>query len=227
MQEHFSKETEELKSNLIKMASMVDDQVELAITALDSGNAEMCKGIKAKDREIDAYDNLIQTQCENVLALFQPVATDLRFVMSVIMINNQLERCGDIAVNIAQRVKKTHMHHDVIVESQIIDMAKQARIMVKDAIDSFVNLDTDKAKKVLEDDNIVDKLNKTTFKFFIAKMQRDPDLIESCAHLIVMARHIERLADHATNIAEDVIFHVDAQIIAHKKKLERNSDLSE
>ncbi|MFH1198361.1 MAG: phosphate signaling complex protein PhoU [bacterium] len=227
MQEHFNKETDSLKSNLIRMASMVDEQVERAITALETGNVEMCKGIKARDLEIDAYDNLIQTQCENVLALFQPVATDLRFVMSVIMINNQLERCGDIAVNIAQRVKKTHVHHDVIVESQLIDMAKQARVMVKDAIDSFVNLDTEKANKVLTDDSIVDKLNKTTFKFFIAKMQSDPSLIESCAHLIVMARHIERLADHATNIAEDVIFHVDAKIIAHKKKLDRHVEAGE
>lgn len=219
MKEHFTKEIENLRTNLIKMASLVDDQVENAINSLETGNRELCRGIKAKDLEIDAYDNLIMTQCENYLALFQPVATDLRFVMSVLMINNQLERCGDIAVNIAQRVKKTIDYHDLILESQIVTMGKKAREMVKNAIDSVMNRDINMAGNVLEDDKIVDKLNKDIFKFLIAKMQSDPSVIEPCSHLIVLARHIERLADHATNIAEDLIFYVNAKIITHGKKL--------
>ncbi len=221
MQDHFSKEVEGLKINLIKMASLVDEQVEKATKALETGNIELCKGIKAKDDEIDAYDNLIQTECENIFALFQPVATDLRFVMSALMINNQLERCGDIAVNIAQRVKKTAGHHDLIVESQILEMSRQAREMVKCAIDSFVHINTELADKVLTSDESVDKLNKSIFKFLIAKMQSDPSVIETCAHLIVLTRQIERLADHATNIAEDLVFYVNAKIITHKKKLEK------
>ncbi|MCX6151099.1 MAG: phosphate signaling complex protein PhoU [Ignavibacteriales bacterium] len=219
MQEHFIKEVEGLKTNLIKMASLVDEQVERAINALETGDIELCRGIKARDLEIDAYDNLVLTQCENILALFQPVATDLRFIMSALLINNQLERCGDIAVNIAQRVKKTGEHHQLIIESQILDMGKHAKEMVKDAIDSFVNLNIGQAEKVLSREEIVDKLNKSIFKFLIAKMQAEPTLIEPGAHLIVLTRHIERLADHATNIAEDLIFHVNAEIIAHRKKL--------
>lgn len=221
MQEHFSKEVENLKTNLIKMASIVDEQVERAITALETGNIDLCKGIKSKDLEIDAYDNLIQTECENILALFQPVASDLRFIISSLMINNQLERCGDIAVNIAQRVKKTADHHSIIVESQILEMGKNAREMVKNAIDSFVHTDTVLAQKVLESDEIVDNLNKSAFKTLIAKMQADSTVIEACGHLIVLTRQIERLADHATNIAEDLVFYVNAEIITHKKKLER------
>lgn len=219
MKEHFTKEIENLRTNLIKMASLVDDQVEIAINALENGNKELCKGIKAKDNEIDAYDNLIMTQCENYLALFQPVATDLRFVMSALMINNQLERCGDIAVNIAQRVKKTADFHELNVESQIVVMGKKAREMVKKAIDAVMNRDIELANAVLADDKIVDKLNKDIFKFLIAKMQSDPAVIEPCSHLIVLARHIERLADHATNIAEDLVFYVNAKIITHGKKL--------
>ena len=221
MQEHFTKEVESLKTNLIKMASLVDGQVERAYNALETGNTELCKGIKAKDLEIDAYDNLILTQCENILALFQPVATDLRFIMSALLINNQLERCGDIAVNIAQRVKKTGEYHVLIIESQILEMGKYSREMVKGAIDSFVNTSTDQAEKVLQTEETVDKLNKSIFKFLITKMEAEPKLIEPGAHLIVLTRHIERLADHATNIAENLIFYVNAEIIAHRKKLER------
>jgi phosphate transport system protein len=224
MQEHFTREVEDLKTNLTKMASLVDEQVDRAFTAMETGDIELCRGIKARDLEIDAYDNLIQTQCENVLALFQPVATDLRFIISALMINNQLERCGDIAVNISQRVKKTSERHNLIVESHILEMGKHAREMVKDAIDSFIHQNTEIASKVLNRDEVVDKLNKEIFKNLIAKMQSDNTSIEACAHLIVLTRHIERLADHATNIAEDVVFYIDAEIIAHKKKLSKHPE---
>ena len=219
MQEHFTREVEGLKTNLIKMASLVDEQVDRAYKALETGDIELCRGIKAKDMEIDAYDNLILTQCENILALFQPVASDLRFIMSALLINNQLERCGDIAVNIAQRVKKTADFHSLIIESQILDMGKRASDMVRFAIDSFINQNIEQAEKVLQDEEAVDKLNKSIFKFLVSKMQSNPEVIEPCAHLVVLSRHIERLADHATNIAEDLIFYINAEIIAHKKKL--------
>ncbi|TSA29466.1 MAG: phosphate transport system regulatory protein PhoU [Ignavibacteriales bacterium] len=222
MQEHFSEEIENLKTSLIKMASIVDEQVDKVITALESGNIELCKGVKSKDLEVDAYDNLIQTQCENILALFQPVASDLRLVMSAIMINNNLERCGDIAVNISQRVKKAGNERSLISESQIVDMARTAQEMLKNSIDSFIKNDTELASKVIASDEKVDKLNKQVFNFLVAKMQTHNELIEACTHLIVMSRNIERLADHATNIAENLVFYVDAQIIAHRKKLERS-----
>ena len=224
MKEHFQGEIEELKSNLIRMASVVDDQVDKVITALETGNIELCKGVKARDLEVDAYDNLIQTQCENIIALFQPVAIDLRLVMSAIMINNNLERCGDIAVNISQRVKKAGNERALIVESQIIDMARISQTMLKNAIDSFIRNDTELASQVIGNDEIVDKLNKKLFNFLVAKMQSNPELIERCTHLVVMTRHIERMADHATNIAENLVFYVESKIIAHRKKLEKHED---
>lgn len=223
MQEHFSQEIENLKTNLIKMASVVDEMVEKAIKALETGDVELCKGIKAKDLEVDAYDNLIQTQCENTLALFTPFASDLRFVMSVLMINNQLERCGDIAVNIAQRVKKTAGFNALIQESQILEEAKRAREMLKKAIDSFIHNNSELANEVLASDEAVDKLNKQNFKFFVSKMQNDSSIIEAGAHLIILTRQIERLADHATNIAENLVFYVEAKLVTHYKKLNRPS----
>ena len=168
MQEHFSQEIESLKTSLIKMASIVDEQVDKVITALASGNIELCKGVKSKDMEVDAYDNLIQTQCENILALFQPVASDLRLIMSAIMINNNLERCGDIAVNISQRVKKAGNERSLILESQIIEMARTAQEMLKNSIDSFIKNDTELASKVISNDEIVDNLNKQILSMFFS-----------------------------------------------------------
>jgi phosphate transport system protein len=219
MQEHFNEEIENLKTSLIKMATLVDDQVERVFTALETGNITLCKGIKAKDLEIDIYDNLIQTQCENILALFQPVAIDLRFVLSALMTNNQLERCGDIAVNIAQRVKKTTDMQSLIKESQILDMGQQAKEMLKNAIDALILNDLDIAQKVLESDEIVDNFNKQIFLFLVERMKTDIALIEPCSHLIVLIRNIERLADHATNIAENLVFYLEAKNIKHQIKL--------
>ncbi|MCK9426544.1 MAG: phosphate signaling complex protein PhoU [Ignavibacteriaceae bacterium] len=219
MQEHFNEEIENLKTSLIKMATLVDDQVERVFTALETGDITLCKGIKAKDLEIDIYDNLIQTQCENILALFQPVAIDLRFVLSALMTNNQLERCGDIAVNIAQRVKKTTDMQSLIKESQILDMGQQAKEMLKNAIDALILNDLDIAQKVLESDEIVDNFNKQIFLFLVERMKTDIALIEPCSHLIVLIRNIERLADHATNIAENLVFYLEAKNIKHQIKL--------
>jgi len=224
MQEHFTQEIENLKTNLTKMASIVDDMVERSINAIETGNVELCKGIKAKDLEVDAYDNLIRTQCENILALFQPFASDLRFLISSLMINNQLERCGDIAVNISQRIKKTYEYKSLIDESNITEMAKKAKEMLKKSIDAFVLKDINLANEVLISDEEVDNLNKKAFKFLVETMQKNPSLIEPSSHLLILSRHIERLADHATNIAENIVFYVDAKLITHYKKLGKIND---
>jgi phosphate transport system protein len=221
MQDHFTQEVDSLKTSLIKMASLVDEQVEQAIKALETGDINLCKGIKAKDLEVDAYDNLIQTQCENILALFHPIATDLRFIISSMMVNNQLERCGDIAVNISKRVKRTSEYNALIKESGILEMALKAKTMLKSVIDSFIQINTEIANSVLFADEAVDEMNRNIFQFLIDKMQAEPALIEPCSHLIVLARHIERLADHSTNIAENVIFYTDSRIVSHIKKFQR------
>jgi|ERR1035437_344774 phosphate transport system protein len=217
MQIHFNEEIENLKASLLKMAGLVDEQVERVFTALETSDVQLCKGIKSKDLEIDNYDNLIQTQCENILALFQPVAVDLRFILSALMINNQLERCGDIAVNISQRVKKTGNMENLIKESQILDMGHKAKEMLKNSIDAFILNDVEIAIKVLESDEIVDNFNKQIFSFLVERMKTDNALIEPCSHLIVLIRNIERLADHATNIAENIVYYLEAKNIKHKR----------
>jgi phosphate transport system protein len=220
MQKHFSQELETLKNNIHQMADLVGHQLDLAMTALKTGDLEICRSVKDRDREVDAYEVLIQAQCENLFALFQPVAVDLRFIMTAMMISYQLERCGDIAVNITNRVKKTVDYKSLIEECQIMEMSAQAQTMAQEAIASFLHNNVERAKKVLEMDEVVDRYNKQIFQFLVERMQSQPESVEPGAHLIVLSRQIERLADHATNIAEDVVFLVDAQIIAHMKKLQ-------
>jgi phosphate transport system protein len=224
MVKYFINELDSLKTSIIKMARMVDEQVTLAFDALEAGKPDILGIINATEREIDAYDNLIQTQTENILALFQPVAMDLRFIMTAIMVNNQLERCGDIAVNIAQRVRKTIDFKDLIVESQILEMGNIAKNMLTEAIDSYIKRDSVLARSIIKRDDVVDDLNKQVFKFLVQKMGSTPELAKPGAHLLILSRHIERLADHATNIAEDVIFMVDARLVSHAKKLGLTED---
>jgi phosphate transport system protein len=230
MERHFEKEFEELKTTINKMASIVDEQVENSFKDMEDPEARLYKSVKQRDREVDAYDNLIMAQCENLLALYQPVATDLRFILTAIKIDSQLERCGDIAVNVVQRVKKTDNFRDLIMETDLPEMAKTARIMVKDAITAFINRDIQLANTIWVKDDIVDDLNKKVFNQLVEKIKTNPNLAEACAHLIVLTRQIERLADHATNISEDVIFLMENEIVTHKKKLQdfnlRNENMS-
>lgn len=227
MKSNLNTEIENLKTNIIKMASLVDEQVEKVIYSLETGETEHCRGVKARDLEVDAYDNLIQAQCENMFTLYQPVDANLRFILSSLIINNQLERCGDIAVNIAERVKKTSGNHLLIQEAQIIEMSQNARKMLKQSIDSFIYQDTDLATMVIQSDDQVDQLNRQAFKFLVKKMQTDPAAIEPCAHLIILTRNLERLADHATNIAENLVFFVDAKIITHRNRLNKPPKIEE
>jgi phosphate transport system protein len=221
MQKYFETELGNLKTNVIKVASIVDEMVEQSFIALETSDLELCKKIVARDREVDAYDNLINTQCEIILALFQPFAVDLRYLISAMMINHQLERCGDIAVNIAQRTKHLTNQQKLIRESEILIMGKQARLMVKNSIDSFINKDIELASTIGKQDDSVDAYNKSIFRFAIEKMKFEPTLIEPSAHLLILSRQIERLADHATNIAEDVIFMINAEFVTHKFKLNK------
>jgi phosphate transport system protein len=224
MQRHFINELNSLKDHIIKMATMVDDQISTAFQSLETNNEELREVIRATEREIDAYDNLIQTLTENLLALFQPVATDLRFIKTAIMVTNQLERCGDIAVNISQRVKKTINYGNLIEESEILVMGKIANSMLKESMYAFIHGDSQLAKTIIKKDDFVDEMNKKIFDFLTDKMAESIEFIKPGAHLLILSRHIERLADHATNIAEDVIFMVDARLVAHAKRLGLTDD---
>jgi phosphate transport system protein len=211
----FEEELEKLKKNISGMANLVDSQIEYANKALHDLDPGLCKVVKSRDSEIDAYDNLIQAESENLLALFQPVALDLRYVIATMMINSQLERCGDIAVNIVQRVKKVLDYPALMKELPISDMCDAACNMAHDAINAYLTKDVKLAESILPQDDVVDDYNKQLFHELTEKMKNDPSLIEPCSQLIVLTRHLERLGDHATNIAEEIIFWVNSEIVSH------------
>ena len=215
MPRHFEIELDQLRTNIIKMGSLVDEQIDLATMALLESNVERARLVIERDRKVDEFDILIDSQCERNFALTQPVATDLRLIMAALKINHELERMGDIAVNIAERAISLQYHLELLRKSRVIEMSSIAREMVKHAIDSFVNNDPALAREILPKDDLVDNLNKNIFQFLVAEMKSNPEIIEPAAHIIVLSRHLERLADHATNISEDVVYLVDAKIVKH------------
>jgi phosphate transport system protein len=215
MERHFERELDELKTSLVRMGSLVDAQLGSACRALFEGDVPRAREVMTRDREVDAFDTLIDRQCMDIFATNQPVAADLRLLMSSLAINSQLERIGDIAVNIAERVEPLAEYRGFLLSTRLSEMANIARIMVRDSLDSLIRGDASLASRVLVSDDVVDRLDGGLFHSLVAEMKEHHDLVEPAAHILILSRHLERLADHATNIAEDVIFYVDAKLVKH------------
>jgi phosphate transport system protein len=215
MERHFEREIDQLKLRLTRMAEIVEDQVRRATQALLNGDVYDAQQVIRRDHEVDDFDSEIDRECQRIFALTQPVAMDLRLLMASLGINSQLERIGDIAVNIGERVKPLQDHRDFLKGTHIPEMAEIALIMLQESIAAFFKGDPEIAQRVLASDDIVDDLNRKAFRQVVARMKDDNLLVEPGAHLLILSRHIERLADHATNIAEDCIFVVQARMVKH------------
>jgi phosphate transport system protein len=207
---------EKLKTRVIKMCSLVDEQVQSAIRAVEEENLVLAKEVIEKDSKVDKFDNKIHKICQKIFALTQPVAMDLRLIMSSMTINNNLERIGDIAANIAEYIIMIGKKPDYYHQTKLEEMFKVVKQMLKDAIDSYIQGNEALAKNVIETDNLLDRLNAENHKIFVAIMKQNPDYIEPSIALLAMSRQVERLGDHCTNIAEDVFFIVEAQLVKHK-----------
>lgn len=216
MQRLLDEHLDKLKTRIIKMCSLVDEQVLLAIRSVEEENLELAQTVIDMDKKVNKFDVKIDKICQKIFALSQPVAMDLRYIMSSLTINNNLERIGDISVNIAENIilikKKPDFYHKTKVE----EMFRIVQQMLKNAIDSFIGENAELAKKVIFSDDIIDKMNADNHKLLKDIMKQDPENIESAVALLVISRELERLADHCTNIAEDVFFIVEAQMIKHK-----------
>jgi phosphate transport system protein len=223
MERHFEKELELLKTNLIHMGSLVDVQLDAAVRSLFEGDVAAANQVIKKDVEIDRYDTIIDRQCQSIFALSQPVAIDLRLLMAALKINDQLERIGDIAVNIAERTEALAPYGELLHSTRLSEMAGIARIMVRDSIDAFIHSDASLATRVLVSDDVVDTLDHGIFVSVLEKMKQTPDNVIPGSHIIILSRHIERMADHSTNIAEDVIFLVEARMVKHHEDENRAS----
>ena len=211
----FQKELEELKENLLKMASLVEEALRNAIQSLVGRDSSLAQKTFDVEDRINKMENTIDEMCLKLLALRQPVATDLRFITSAMKINTDLERMGDQAVNIGERAISLNQEPQLKPYIDIPRMTKITQSMVKDVLDAFVNKDPKLARSVCERDDLVDGLNDQVFRELLTYMISDPRTITRAVHLMIVCRCLERIADHATNIAEDVIFMVDALVIKH------------
>ena len=207
---------EKLKRRVMKMCSLVDEQVQSAIKSVKDENLDLAKEVIDKDNKVDKYDNKIDKICQKIFALAQPVAMDLRYIMSALTINSNLERIGDIAVNIAENMLLIKKKPVFFTKTKLEEMFKIVQEMLKNAIDAFILPDAELAKKVILSDDLIDKMNTDNNMILKEIMKQSPDNIESAVTLLAISREIERLADHSTNIAEDVFFIVEAQLIKHK-----------
>jgi phosphate transport system protein len=215
MHRHFEDELETLRSLLIRMGSLVDEQIEAAIRALEDSNHELAKFVVEREARVNELDLTIDGQCQRIFALTQPVAVDLRLMLAAMRMNGDLERIGDIAVNIAERVEPLEGQSALLERVGAFEMIGTARKMLTDVLNAFIHNDGAQARTVFESEDRVDALTRETFYNLIAAMKSDPLLIEPGAHLMALLRHIERLADHSTNIAENVIFVAEAKLMKH------------
>jgi phosphate transport system protein len=214
---YLEEELDQLKTKIIKMGSLVEEQIEFSFRALFEGNIQLAKTVISRDDEVDRYDIKIDKHCQRIFALTQPVAFDLRLIMSTLMINNDLERMGDIAVNISERAETFAGQSELLKRMRVDEMARKVQRIVKNSIDCFVNGDAELARDIIKADIDIDNLDSEIFKLLTDRMKANPELIVLCSHILTLVRNIERLSDHATNIAEDVIFLIDAKIIRHSK----------
>lgn len=216
MQRLLDEHLDKLKTRIIKMCSLVDEQVGFSIRAVEEENLDLAGTVIELDKKVNKFDVKIDKICQKIFALSQPVAMDLRYIMSSLTINSNLERIGDIAVNISENILLIKKKPAFYNQTKIAEMFKIVQQMLKNAIDSFIGENAELAKKVILSDDIIDKMNAENHIILKEIMKQSSDYIESAVALLVISRELERLADHTTNIAEDVFFIVEAQMIKHK-----------
>ncbi len=212
---HFQEELDALKARLLEMGGLAEERVRAAIDALVRRDPALVVQVLEGDGPINQLHIEIDGRCVKLLALYQPMAVDLRVILSAVKINTDLERVGDLAINIGEAASRYLSHPPVKELVDIPRMAEIAHSMLRDALDSFVWRDITLAQRVLDEDDELDALKTQVFRELLAFMLNDPATIEPSLDLILISRHLERIGDHATNIAEDVIFMVSAKDVRH------------
>jgi phosphate transport system protein len=212
---HFQEELEQLKAKLLEMGGLAEDRLRLAVRALVDRDLALVDKVLAGDAALNHLHIEIDNRCFKLLALHQPMAVDLRAIVSAAKINTDLERVGDLAVNIAEAARRYLQHPPVKELIDIPRMAVIAQDMLRDALDAYVRRDMPLAQTVLDRDDDLDTLKTLVFRELLTHMLRDQSTIEPSLDLILISRHLERIGDHATNVAEDVIFMVSARDVRH------------
>ncbi len=210
--------------DILSMCAEVEDMIHLAVDSLNEPKQSTVEELQERDTKIDAWDVQIEEECLKILALHQPVAVDLRRIMAVIKITAELERVADLGVHIAERACGLIGYPELHVPEKLKTMAQVALDMLHRSIDAYVELDSKVARRVCAEDDFVDQMNREMIDGLVKIMNEQSHLAEPAMHVFSASRHIERIADHATNIAEDVVYLVEGEIIRHKRPFELTTD---
>lgn len=217
MHRHLDDELRALRHELLEMADLVDEQFADGLNALLRRDTELARRVRKRDDEVDLKELVVDEHCERILALHQPVAADLRFVMAAIKINTDLERIGDHCKNLGKSTHRIVNWPDLIARTQIEPMADAVRAVLRDALNAFVQQDSGLARQVLSRDEKVDALHRENFDILVRISTEEPECSEPAAHLITISKALERISDHAMNIVEDVIFLNEGVDVRHRK----------
>lgn len=215
MQRHFDEELKTLKEKILQMGALVEDQVRNSIKALVDRNSDLARQVITNDHRVNSMDVEIDEDCLRLIALHQPMAKDLRFLTTAMKISTELERMSDLSENIAERAIELNAEPQLKPYIDIPRMAEHAQRMLKEALDAFVNQDAELARKVCRDDDFIDDLTHQIFRELLTYMVEDSHTITRSVRITFVAKYLERVADHATNVAELVVYLVEGKIIRH------------
>ncbi len=215
MHRHFDDELKALKEKILRMGSLVEEQVQGALRALIERDSDLARKVIANDRQVNTLDVEVDEDCLRLLALQQPAARDLRFITTAMKISTELERISDLAENICERAIELNEEPQLKPYIDIPRMASWSLRMVKEALDAFVNHDATLARKVCMDDDFVDDLTHQLFRELLSFMLENPQTITRAIRITFISKYLERIADHATNVAELVVYMVEGKIIRH------------
>ncbi|MBN1596369.1 phosphate signaling complex protein PhoU [candidate division FCPU426 bacterium] len=213
---HLSKEITRLKKMILQLCAVVEDRFQKAVAAVQERNASLADSVIADDKTIDHMEVEVEEECLKILALHQPVAIDLRYVVAVLKMNNDLERIGDLAVNISEQAAELARCEQMAVGFDFNTMAQKVRIMLQKSIEALVNMTPPLAREVLISDDEIDNMNREMYALIYKAVQGQPQCLPILLRYLSVSRYLERIADYTTNIAEDVIYMIEGQIVRHR-----------
>lgn len=216
MLHYWQREIENLKKLVLSLGAIAEEQIQHAMLAIERRDSNLAKEVIMKDREIDSMEIVIEEECLKILALYQPVAKELRFVVAVLKMNNDLERMGDLAANIAERALYLCNKEKMDIISDFSEVAIKVQSMVKKSLDALVNTDMNLAKEVCAADDEIDKLTKDMLVKIMSIIEKNPSKTKEYFSIRSVSKNLERIADSATNIAEDLVYLCSGEIIRHK-----------
>lgn len=221
------REIEKMKRQILALSAKVENDVRMAVRAADNQDADLAQDVINREELTNTMEVNVEEECLKILALYQPVASDLRYIVAVLKINQDLERIGDLAVHIAERALFLCQLPRIEIPFRLEQMADKSQGLLKKVLDAFVNLDESAAREVCAADNEIDNMNQEIFQQVKDAIMKNPQLFESLLQIMHISRHLERIGDHATNIAEDLIYLIEGRIVRHSTEIFQDKGPSE